>query len=308
MKTFILSILTVFVCFSISRGQQDPHYSQFMFNKLYFNPAYAGSQDGFSLSAIYRNQWIGITGAPQTATLLGHGAVLSNKLGLGMSITYDQIGFTNRIDLETNYAYRILFKNNSFLSIGIRGSAYYLQIRWDQANPIDMADNSIPGASMSKLFPNFGAGIYYQARNYYIGFSVPHIFRNRIDFTDNINASIEPRLQQHYFAMGGMSFDLSANVALQSNILCKFVQGAPFDMDFNVSVVFLKKLLFGVTYRLGDSVDALVRWRITQRFQLALAYDFSISQLQRFNAGSVEAMLQYNFYKKMDKVHNPRFF
>lgn len=295
-------------CSSMIWGQQDPQYSQFMFNKMYFNPAYAGSQDAFCLSAIYRHQWIGIAGAPQTATLLGHGAVLKNKLGLGMSITYDQIGFTNRMDVETNYAYRILFKNNSFLSIGLRGSIYYLQIRWDQAKPVDVADNTIPGASMSKIFPNFGAGVYYQAKNFYLGFSVPHIFRNRIEFTDNINATIEPTIQQHYFGMGGMSFDLNPNVSLQTNILCKYVAGAPFDMDLNVSVVFLKKLLVGLTYRLGDSVDALVRWRITSNFQLAFAYDFSVSQLQRFNAGSVEAMLQYNFYKKIDKVHNPRFF
>lgn len=308
MKKYIISIGMFLSCSSMIWGQQDPQYSQFMFNKMYFNPAYAGSQDAFCLSAIYRHQWIGIAGAPQTATLLGHGAVLKNKLGLGMSITYDQIGFTNRMDVETNYAYRILFKNNSFLSIGLRGSIYYLQIRWDQAKPVDVADNTIPGASMSKIFPNFGAGVYYQAKNFYLGFSVPHIFRNRIEFTDNINATIEPTIQQHYFGMGGMSFDLNPNVSLQTNILCKYVAGAPFDMDLNVSVVFLKKLLVGLTYRLGDSVDALVRWRITSNFQLAFAYDFSVSQLQRFNAGSVEAMLQYNFYKKIDKVHNPRFF
>jgi len=289
-------------------GQQDPQYSQFMFNKMYFNPAYAGSQQNLCISCLYRKQWIGIDRAPQTATLVGHAAVWKRRLGLGMSVTYDHIGFTNRVDIETSYAYRIEFKDESFLAIGLRGSLYYMQIRWDQADPNQAIDNSIPGASMSKLFPNFGAGVYYQSKNWYAGFSVPHIFRNKVNFSDNINATIEPKIKEHYFLMGGIAFDLSKKVGIQTNMLFKFVQGAPFDMDVNLSLVFLKKVLVGVTYRVGDSIDAIVRWKIAPQFQIAFAYDISITRLQQYNAGSIEAMVQYCFTKKMDKIHNPRFF
>jgi type IX secretion system PorP/SprF family membrane protein len=289
-------------------AQQDAQYTQFMFNKLYFNPAYAGSKKVLCMSGIYRKQWIGIERAPQTGTFNIHGSVLKNRLGLGMSVTYDQIGFTDKVDIETNYAYIIRFKNENFLSIGLRGSFSYMQIRWDQADPTQTFDSSIPGATTSKLLPNFGAGVYYQSKFWYAGISVPHLFQNNLDFSTNPTASVEPKLSQHYFFMGGLSFDIAKNIQIQPNLMFKYVVNAPFDMDLNLSLVFFQKILVGVTYRMGDSVDALLQWRITPQVQLAFAYDFTISPLQRYNAGSVEVMLEYSFIKKSEKVHNPRFF
>lgn len=291
-------------------AQQDPQYSQFMFNKMYFNPAYAGSQKNLCISCMYRKQWIGIDRAPQTATLLGHGTAFQRRLGLGASLTYDQIGFTNRVDLETSYAYRIEFKNEDFLALGLRGSLYYMQIRWDQAQAVNGQDNAIPATATSRVFPNFGAGVYYQSKYWYVGLSVPHIFRNKISFSDvqNRAAGIEPTIREHYFLMGGLAFDLNKKVGLQTNIMAKYVQGAPFDMDINLSVVFMGKLLVGVTYRIGDAVNAMIRWRVAPQLQIAFSYDYTVTRLQQYNAGSLEVLLQYCFYKKSDKVNNPRFF
>ncbi len=307
MIRFIL--LFVFFCFSIlCKAQQDAQYTQFMFNKMYFNPAFAGSKKVLCLSGIYRKQWIGIERAPQTGTFNAHGSVFKNRIGLGLSVTYDQIGFTDKVDIETNYSYIIRFKNESFFSIGLRGSFSYMQIRWDQANPTQAFDSSIPGATTSKMLPNFGAGVYYQAKHWYAGVSVPHLFQNKLDFSTNPNASVEPQLRQHYFFMGGLSFDIAKNVQIQPNVMFKYVVNAPFDMDFNLSFVFFQKILVGVTYRMGDSVDAILQWRIAPQIQIAFAYDFTITQLQRYNAGSIEVMLEYCFLKKNEKVHNPRFF
>jgi type IX secretion system PorP/SprF family membrane protein len=304
------SFLLILICsyWTNIYAQQDAQYTQFMFNKMYFNPAYAGSKKNVCLSAIYRKQWIGIERAPQTATLNAHGAVWKNRLGLGLSITYDQIGFTDKVDIETNYAYIIRFKNENFLSIGLRGSFSYMQIRWDEANPTQAFDNSIPGGVTSKLLPNFGAGAYYQAKHWYAGLSIPHLFENKLDFSTNTGVNIEPRLKQHYYLMGGLSFDIAKNVQIQPNLLFKYVANAPLDLDMNLSFVFFKKVLAGVTYRLGDSFDVMIQWRVAPQFQIAFAYDITITALQKYNAGTIEVMVEYCFLKKSEKVNNPRFF
>ena len=317
MKPTATPYLTVLFCLwaAATWGQQNLQYTQFMFNKLNFNPAYAGSKGAWCLSGIYRKQWFGIERAPETATLNVHGAVADKRVGLGLSVTYDQIGFATRVATETNYSYLIPFKKkHSFLSIGLRAGLYYNQIRWDEADLIDPGDNAIPQAATSRLLPNFGAGVYYQSKKWYAGLSIPHLFVNRGDF--NIAASngvVEPEFTQHYYAMGGFTADMSENVQIQFNSMFKYVYNAPMSMDINVSFIFVKRVLFGVTYRVGDSVDALFQWQITPQLRLAAAYDFSISQLQRFNSGSIEAMLSYCFIKAPEKgagphLGNERFF
>ena len=290
-------------------AQQDAQYTQFMFNKLYFNPAYAGSKKNLCLTGLYRKQWIGIDRAPQSATLQGHGAVWNNRLGLGLAINYDQIGFTDHVDIATNYAYIIRFKRNNFLSLGLRASLSYLQIRWGEAQPTDNNDNAIPtGGLNSNLMPNFGAGVYYESEHWYLGLSVPNLFQERIDFSAQPDLSILPSLRQHYYLMGGLNYKIAKNVDIQPNVLVKYVQNAPIDLDLNLSFVFFNRFLAGVTYRVGDSVDLMIRWQIAPQFQLAFAYDITISPLQQYNAGTIETMLQYCFLPKYEKVNNPRFF
>lgn len=303
------------LCTLPSIAQQDLQYTQFMFNKLNFNPAYAGSKGAWCLSGIYRKQWFGIDRAPETATLNVHGPVANKRVGLGLSVSYDQIGFATRVATETNYSYIIPFeKDNAFLSLGLRAGVYYNQMRWDEADLIDAGDNAIPQGTTSRVLPNFGAGIYYQSTKWYAGVSVPRLFTNRGDF--NIAASngvVEPEFTQHYYAMGGFTADMSENVQIQFNSLFKYVYNAPLSMDLNVSFVFVRRVLFGVTYRVGDSVDALFQWQITPQLRIAAAYDFSITQLQRYNSGSIEAMINYCFVKAPEKgfdayLGNERFF
>ncbi len=315
MKKILITLIAAVGCWGIATAQQDFQYTQFMFNKMSFNPAYAGTKGDFCLSAIYRKQWFGIERAPQTATFNADGAIAKKRVGLGLSVSYDQIGFSERIGIETNYSYIIPFKDNkSFLSLGLRGGVYYRQIRWDEADLIDQDDMSIPMSATSQLVPNFGAGIYYQSNRWYAGLSVPHLFVNRGDF--NITAStgvIEPDFTQHYYGMGGFIFDLTDNVQMQQNLLIKYVVNAPLAVDINVSFVFVKRVLLGVTYRVGDSVDGLLQWYISPQLKIAAAYDFSITQLQRYNSGSIEAMVSYCFSKNpatngTQELGNERFF
>ena len=311
MKKYIILLFCACLLSFNSQGQQDIQYTQFMFNKLNFNPAYAGSKSSFYLSAIYRKQWIGIQRAPQSITLNAHGAVLKKRLGLGLSVSYDEIGFSNRVSIETNYAYIIRFKNKSFLSLGLRGSMYYTQIRWDQADLIDNFDTAIPQSMTSAILPNFGAGVYYEAKNFYVGLSVPHIFANKGDFDiASSNGTVEPDFTQHYYFMGGFTFDLSEKVQIQQNLLLKYVVNAPLAVDINLSVVFLKRILFGLTYRAGSSISALVQVQATPQLGIAAAYDYSTNALREHNSGSIEVMLSYWFVKKKDiqELYNERFF
>jgi type IX secretion system PorP/SprF family membrane protein len=278
-----------------AEAQQSIQYTQFMFNKLQFNPAYAGTKGHFALAAFYRKQWLGIQRAPQSATFNAHGSVLNKRLGLGLSLSYDQIGFSNRVSIETNYSYIIRFKDRSFLSLGLRGSAYYNQIRWEEADMIDQFDAAIPQSSTSTILPNFGAGVYYQARQWYVGLSVPHIFRNQGDFNITANGIVEPEFTQHYFLTGGFMFRIAKNIDIQQNLLLKYVVNAPLSTDINLSLVFFDKILFGLTYRIGDSMDAILQWQISNRLRIAVAYDFSVSAIQQYNSGSIEAMIGYQF-------------
>lgn len=310
---YIIIIIGLLIAWS-SQAQQDVQYTQFMFNKMHFNPAYAGSRGNLYLSGLYRKQWIGIARAPQTAIFSGHGALLKARLGLGLSVTYDQIGFTNRVGIESNYSYIIRFKNESFLSLGLRASMYYTQIRWDQADMIDKFDTAVPQTATSRILPNFGAGIYYQSKNWYAGISVPHIFRNVGDFNiSNSSGVVTPEFTQHYYAMGGFIFDVAKGVQIQQNMLLKYVVNAPLAMDINLSVVFVQRVLLGVTYRVNESVDVILQWQITRQLRIAMAYDIGITKLQEYNSGSVEAMISYWFVKSKDKdgdraLYNERFF
>ena len=290
-------------------AQQDAQYTQFMFNKLYFNPAYAGAKEALCFSGIYRNQWLGMDGAPQTATLNIHAPIWKRRMGIGGSITNDRIGLTDRWNIDLNYAYRIQLPKESVLSIGLRGSISYMSVRWDEAELTQVFDQSVPAAMNTKILPNFGAGIYYQARQWYVGFSMPRLFVNRIDFNTNSGGTIEPELTQHYFLSGGVSINLSKNVQLQPNVMLKYNPNTPFDADINCSIVFFETILLGVSYRVGDSVDGLLQWRIVPQFTISAAYDFTLTPLQQFNRGSIEVMLQYCFCcRKGKRLHNPRFF
>jgi len=311
MKKYLFLSLCVCLLSFNSQGQQDIQYTQFMFNKLSFNPAYAGAKSSFFLSAIYRKQWVGISRAPQSVTLNADGSVLKKRLGLGLSISYDEIGFSNRVSIETNYAYIIRFKNKSFFSLGLRGSMYYTQIRWDQADLIDNFDVAIPQSMTSKILPNFGAGAYYEAKNWYVGLSVPHIFVNQGDF--NIaasNGTVEPEFTQHYYLMGGFIFSLSEKVQVQQNLLLKYVVNAPMAIDINLSFVFFQRILFGVTYRIGSSISAIVQIQVAPQLRIAAAYDYSTNELREYNSGSIEMMMSYWFVKRKNigELYNERFF
>jgi len=317
MKKIISTVLfsfAVLVCF----GQQEQQYTQFMYNKLAINPGYAGSYDGPCLTGIYRNQWMGLDGAPQTIALSFDMPLLNKRVGVGLNMVSNKIGISNRVTIDGTYTYRLPLGRGT-LGIGVQGSVRYINMDYGDSRLIAtegvVNDNSIPVGEQSKYVPNFGAGVYYHTNKFYFGISVPRFLKNNVDFNDTDN--VLGREVDHIYAMAGILLPVSKSIKLQPQVLLKYASNTPFDIDVNLNAIIKEKYTVGVTYRaggststgIGESLDLLVSAYITNNFMFGLSYDFTLSDLKAYNSGSIEAVLRYCFNKpEGEDIINPRFF
>ncbi len=318
MKKLIFTFFIVGLGFA-AFAQQDAQYTQFMFNKLAYNSGYAGSGETACISCLYRNQWVGVTGAPQTAVLNFDTPLFKRKVGMGVNIVYDQIGVEQRLKASLMYAYRLKLGDEGSLGIGVRATLWNYRVKFSELDATEVNDTEIPVGNPNSFAPNFGVGIYYSTDKFYVGVSVPHLLETDIDFSDNGgSATVEvlSTLDRHYFIMGGAIFRISEKVQLHPNLLVKYVPNSPFDMDVNANFVFFKKLWVGATYRLGgssqrgfgESIDAVLQYQFNPQFKIGIAYDYTLSDLTNYNSGSYEAMVHYCFNYQDRKLTNPRFF
>lgn len=308
-KAYFFSTLLLLVCGS-ARAQQEQMYTQFMFNKLGHNPAYAGSVESPTLLAVYRNQWMGLEGAPNTQLLSYNQSLLDGHVGIGGNLLRNSIGINRTINLDLAYAYRIFFKHG-FLGIGVQASMRSFYQNWADPRLITSqpvtTDGAIPTGAQSKLMPNFGFGAYYIGFNkhypkerWYFGIAAPRMVSNNIDFADS--GGELSREIQHLNAMGGMNFHLTEEATLTPQVLLKYAFGAPFDADINVSLMLYEKYYGGITYRtggdtkgLGESVDVLLGMQATKNIFFCLSYDIGLTRLRKFNNGSMEVTGRWYF-------------
>lgn len=288
-------------------GQQDAQYTQFMFNKLAINPAYAGSKHVFCASALYRNQWVGMDGAPITQAFNMHGRFDKKNIGLGISVVHDEIGIFNDWYLNMMYDYQLKLGKGK-LNIGAQGSVNYMKARWDLSQPDQIGDYTIGGANSTKLYPNFGAGVYYHTPTYFIGVSAPNLIKHDLEFTSPQAGDEISNKDRHYFLMAGMVLKLNHTVQFQPSILFKHVNHSPFDFDVNASFLFFNKLLAGVSYRFQDSVDGILQFHFNPCLKVGFAYDYTLSELRKYHSGSFEVMIEYCIIPKEEAFVNPRFF
>lgn len=287
-------------------AQQDVLYTQFMFNKLSYNPGYAGTEESPTLLAVYRNQWMGLEGAPNTQVLSYNQRILNNRVGLGGNLNRTSIGITTSMTFDVTYAYRIPFKRGT-LSIGLQPSVRYFRQNWadPRLRAIDQNDLSIPTEPSTKYLPNVGFGAYYKGYKWYAGLAIPRLVANNIDFSE-FGTQIS-REVQHINAMGGIQFNLNEDVRLTPQALLRYAFNAPFDADVNVSVMLHRKFYLGATYRVGgdtngagESVDALIGVQATENLFLCLSYDIGFTRLRKFSNGSMEATVRWEFNPPAD--------
>ncbi|TAH22007.1 MAG: type IX secretion system membrane protein PorP/SprF [Cytophagales bacterium] len=292
-------------------AQQDAMFSQYMFNGLALNPAYAGSREVLSATALYRNQWVGIEGAPKTMTFSAHSPVRNEKIGLGIIFCTDKIGITNTNNVGLNYAYRIKFKNKGTLSMGLQASVLQYRADFSSIRHSFSPTTFDPNFSqvINRWLPNFGTGIYYYTNKFYLGVSVPNIINNKLTGEGTV-FQVGDKAQQyrHLFVGTGYVFELSKSLKLKPSILVKLVKGAPVQFDFNANLWLFDMFAVGLSYRTRDSIDALFEFQITPQLGLGYAYDYTLTSLGRYTSGSHEIMIRYELGFGKRRIITPRYF
>ena len=295
---------------SLGFAQTNTNYSMFVFNKLQFNPAYAGSANALTAGAHYRHQWQGVFGAPRTITAFAHTPIAGKRNGVGLSITTDEIGIFNTVYTNAAYAYKIDLKNDHRISLGLNAQVEYVRFDWTKADLVDQIDSAIPFGAASNSAINFGLGIYYEGPQFYVGLSVPQLLRNALSTDVIYNNFKELNPLKTYYLMGGMVFPINDNIHIRPSLAISYVQNAPMEADFNLSVLFLKSFWVGASYRLEESANLFVQVPIMDQLKVALGVDYTLAELNAITKGSFEVMIEYTLSNsnKGRKVDNIRFF
>lgn len=311
--TFLLLAATL-----VSRAQQDEQFTQFMYHKLGFNPAYAGMPETPTFTALVRQQWVGIEGAPQSQLLTFNMPLTASGIGLGANISRHSIGATERYTADVAYCYRFNLGRGGRMGIGLSSSIRMLRINFNETESTQPRDGdpAIPVGLQSKMVPNFGAGIYYSNQTFYLGFSAPRLLTNNIDFAEE--GTIISREVPHYYLMAGILLRLGDKIQMQPQAILKYVEGAPFDGDINLNFIFSETVYSGVSYRLGGSSRSgigeagsiLLGMQFSDQFMFGLSYDMTLSELRSYSSGSMEAIIRCGIggRSRGDEILSPRFF
>ncbi|OXG04854.1 type IX secretion system PorP/SprF family membrane protein [Flavobacterium araucananum] len=298
-------VLVLLFCSVASFAQQDAQFTQYMYNTININPAYAGSRGVMSVFGLYRTQWVGLDGAPETSSFSVNTPV-GNNVGLGVSLVNDKIGPTNENNLSADFSYSIPTSAIAKLSFGIKGSANLFKLDPTKLSPEDQGDPQFQDFK-NKFSPNIGAGVYWHTDKAYVGLSVPNFIQtNRYD--DNETAIYKDRI--NYYFIAGYVFDLDRyeTIKFKPAILTKMVEGSPLQVDASANFMFNDKFVIGLAYRWSASVSALAGFQITDSLYLGYAYDRETTKLVNYNSGSHEIFLRFEFLNKYGRITSPRFF
>lgn len=309
MKKIFVSALLMF--FSVTAYcQQDILVSQYMFNHLLLNPAYAGSKDYMMATLLYRRQWVGYDGAPTTQIATVHGPVGLTNFGWGAMISHDKIGVTDRTDAYVNAAYHLPVSSKLKLGLGLRAGGGYYSYKNSDLVYWDAQDPAFAGDHTSKFLPNVGAGLYLYSNKFYAGLSVPTIisYDPSKSLSMDMSGSVVPHQVRHYFATVGAAFEINPDVVLKPSVLVKYVQNAPIEADFNLNVLLAQLVWVGASYRTGDSFVGILELQLTKKFRLGYSYDFTLTDIKDYSSGSHEIMLGYDFGYDIMKIKTPRYF
>ncbi|GHB71877.1 PorP/SprF family type IX secretion system membrane protein [Persicitalea jodogahamensis] len=327
-----LVLLTLTVGSTEVLAQQDKMYSQYMFNMMALNPAYAGSRDVLSATGLYRNQWVNVEGAPKTMTFTLDAPINKERVGLGLQLFNDQIGLQNETGIYASYAFRIKVGERSTLALGLQAGA--TSFRWSLSEAVlapggggaDQAFNQ----NISKILPNFGTGVFISNDKSYLGVSVPQLIANNLsDYNVGDNRAKQKR---HAYLMSGFVIGLGNTLKLKPSLLVKYSDGAPLGMDGNLNLWLNDRVAIGTSYRhnqwstlnnsggsgndinnyISDAVVGMVEIQITDQFRMGYAYDMMLNGLKQsnisINSGSHELMLRYEFGYGKSKILTPRYF
>lgn len=312
---FLVLFVLLIAFMDKATAQQDAQYTQYMYNTFTVNPGYAGSRGQLSAAALYRTQWTGVVGAPETFTLNLHSPIRNSRLGYGISIVNDNIGdgVVQETSLDAAISYTIDVAQDAKLSFGLKAGANILNLDFnglrgysDEVVSVDNIEN--------KFSPNFGVGVYFHTNSFYAGVSVPnvveieHFDNSQTDATNTIQFLSKERI--NFYFITGYVFDLNGNVKFKPALLSKMVGGAPLQLDFSGTFLFNEKFSIGAAYRWDAAISGLVGFQLTDQLMLGFAYDKETTELggTQYNDGSFEFFIRWELVKSFKRLVSPRFF
>ncbi|MDO5978123.1 type IX secretion system membrane protein PorP/SprF [Flavivirga spongiicola] len=289
---------------NILLAQQDPHFTQYMYNTVSFNPAYAGSNGTLNANLLHRSQWVGLEGAPTTQLFSINSPVGGGNTALGLSFINDKIGPSQDFYVTVDASYTIPFDNDIRFAFGIKAGLQSLQVDYNKLaiyNPTDARFNE----NVNNQKPQIGIGSYLYAENWYLGLSIPNVLKT--DFYDAVTISTAAK-RQHFHLIAGYVFQLNENLKFKPATLVKIVSGAPIAYDLSANFLLNDKITLGGAYRLDASISALAGFQISDSLMIGYGYDFDTTELARYNSGSHEVFLKFEVFNKIKGRTSPRFF
>jgi type IX secretion system PorP/SprF family membrane protein len=283
-------------------AQQQPQFTQYMFNKLVINPAYAGVEEALSITAIERRQWNDVEEAPSTLTFSAHSAFLKKHVGLGLTVISDRIGVHRNLTVLSTYAYHIQVDKQSFLSMGLQVGVD--NVRSDYQSLLNGSTND-PRllANVTKTFFDVGFGVYFRSSRFQAGVSAPELIPHSASLNDTLTIDID---KVNFLTYSSYRLTLSENWDAEPSVMIKYFPGLPLSFDVNANVIYRKVLTLGTSYRKTESIDFLMKAQVTQQLQIGYSYDYPIGAAASLANGSHELMVNYLFRYVQKKVSSPR--
>lgn len=303
MKTKIL-FLALMLTGLAGFAQQDAQYTQYMYNTININPAYAGSRGVLSVFGLHRTQWVGLDGAPVTNAFSINTPINNSKIGVGLSVVNDRIGPTDETTVAADISYTVQTSDTYNLSFGVKATGNLFNLDVNKLNPANAGDPYLTNFE-NDFSPNFGAGVYFHSDKLYVGLSVPNFFEtNR--YEDNSVAVYKEKM--NYYLIGGYVFDLSPSVKFKPAFLMKGVEGAPLQVDLSGNFLINDKFTIGAAWRWSAAVSAMAGFQVTDGLFIGYGYDLETTKLANYNSGSHEIFLRFELFNRYDKITSPRFF
>lgn len=298
--TATLSILAI-----TAMAQQDVQFTHYMYNTLAVNPAYAGSRKVMNISALHRQQWLGIEGAPMTQTFAINTPFIRKNVGVGLSLVNDKTGPIHQSTFYTDYSFSIKMSEKAKLALGLKAGFNLIQANISKLRTTELGDPSFASNPENKLAPNFGFGVFYHSDLWYLGVSTPKLLETKIE-----NASTDKitRMIRHYYILGGVVATASPDVKIKPAFQTKLTKNAPVSFDLSCEAYYKERVSVGIMNRMGDSFGLLVGYQFTPQLKTGVSYDYTISPLTNYNSGTVEIFVSFDFIFKKEKTITPRYF
>lgn len=294
----------------IGIAQQLPQFTQYMYNTISINPAYAGSRETLSAVALHRSQWVGLDGGPTTQTVSVHSPLRNDRIGVGLSFINDELGYENFSYIYGDFSYTLPMGQKAKLAFGMKAGFTHYHIDQELLDDPTVVNDRFFDDVSNRWSPNVGLGAYLHTNRWYIGLSAPRILNT--DYNNGRNGSIDYVALERisYYFTGGYVFDLSTNTKFKPAVLLKATNGAPLSFDMTANFLFNDKFWLGGSYRINESAAALgliTDFQVSKKLRVGYAYEYPISEIRTYSSGTHEVLLMFEVFKSK-RIKSPRFF